>query len=60
MGGTHRESVVSEAFKQLLKDWAKSANLMLVPQYPFKTKAKDHRSADGAILYEDIRLPSGY
>jgi hypothetical protein len=33
VSGTHRESVVREAFKDLLKGWARSRALIFVPEY---------------------------
>lgn len=41
VSGTHRESVVSEAFKDLLKGYARSHDLVFIPQYQFKTAAND-------------------
>ena len=32
VSGTHREGVVSEAFKDLLKGWGKQHNLVFVPE----------------------------
>ncbi len=59
IGGTHRESVVREAFKDLLKGWARSHDLVFVPEYEIETKTKDRRYVDGALLYE-LRMPFGY
>jgi len=59
VSGTSRESVVREAFKDLLKGWARSHDLVFVPEYEIETKAKDRRYVDGALLYE-LRLPFGY
>src|ERR1700690_3105820 len=59
VSGTHRESVVREAFKDLLKGWARSHDLVFVPEYEIETKAKDRRYVDGALLYE-LRMPFGY
>jgi len=59
ISGTHRESVVREAFKDLLKGWARSHDLVFVPEYEIETKAKDRRYVDGALLYE-LRMPFGY
>ncbi len=39
VSGTHRESVVREAFKDLLKGWARSHDLIFVPEYEIETKA---------------------
>jgi len=59
VGGTHREGVVSEAFKDLLKGWARSHDLTFVPQYEIESPAKERRYVDGALLY-GLRLPFGY
>jgi len=59
VSGTSRESVVREAFKDLLKGWARSHDLVFVPEYEIETKAKDRRYVDGALLYE-LRMPFGY
>jgi predicted helicase len=59
LSGTHRESVVSEAFKDLLKGWARSLDLVFVPQYKIVTSAKEYRYVDGALLHA-LRLPLGY
>lgn len=59
IGGTHRESVVREAFKDLLKGWARSHELTFVPEYEIESPAKERRYVDGALLY-GLRLPFGY
>ncbi|MGB8377634.1 MAG: hypothetical protein WCE70_04080, partial [Rhodanobacteraceae bacterium] len=59
VGGTHRESVVREAFKDLLKGWARSHDLTFVPEYEIESPAKERRYVDGALLY-GLRLPFGY
>jgi predicted helicase len=59
VSGTHRESVVREAFKDLLKAWARSMDLTFVPEYQFETKTKDRRYVDGALLHT-LRVPFGY
>ena len=59
VSGTQRESVVREAFKDLLKGWARSHDLTFVPEYELETKAKDRRYVDGALLYT-LRVPFGY
>lgn len=33
VAGTHRETVVREAFKDLLKGWARAHDLIFVPEY---------------------------
>ncbi len=57
--GTHRESVVREAFKDLLKGWARPHDLVFVPEYEIKTLARDRRYVDGALLHA-LRMPFGY
>ena len=59
VSGTSRESVVSEAFKTLLKDWGKSCDLVFVPQYEYQTLQKKTVYPDGALLYA-LRVPFGY
>ena len=59
VSGTHRESVVREAFKDLLKGWARSRDLIFVPEYEIATPAKDRRYVDGALVHQ-LRVPFGY
>jgi predicted helicase len=59
VSGSLRESVVREAFKDLLKGWAKSHDLVFIPEYEIETKTKERRYVDGALLYE-LRVPFGY
>jgi predicted helicase len=59
VGGTHRESVVREAFKDLLKAWGKQHELVFIPEYKLDSATKDTRFVDGALLYE-LRVPFGY
>jgi predicted helicase len=59
VSGTHRESVVREAFKDLLKGWARQHDLIFVPEYEITTLAKDRRYVDGALLHA-LRMPFGY
>ena len=59
VSGTHRESVVREAFKDLLKGWARSHDLIFIPEYEIDTPAKDRRYVDGALLHT-LRVPFGY
>jgi predicted helicase len=59
VSGTTRESVVSEAFKSLLKDWGKSRDLIFIPQYEYQTLQKTRVVPDGALLHE-LRVPLGY
>jgi predicted helicase len=59
VGGTHRESVVREAFKDLLKGWGKQHDLVFIPEYKLDSSTKDTRFVDGALLHE-LRVPFGY
>jgi predicted helicase len=59
VGGTHRESVVREAFKDLLKGWGKQHDLVFIPEYKLECATKDTRFVDGALLHE-LRVPFGY
>lgn len=59
VSGTHRETVVREAFKDLLKNWGRSLDLTFIPEYELETKAKERRYVDGALLHT-LRVPFGY
>jgi predicted helicase len=59
VSGSQRESVLREAFKDLLKGWARSRDLHFVPEYEIASKTKERRYVDGALLYE-LRVPFGY
>jgi len=59
VSGTHRESVVREAFKDLLKGWGRAYDLVFVPEYEITTSSKDRRYVDGALLHA-LRMPFGY
>jgi len=59
VSGTQRESVVREAFKDLLKGWVKQHDLVFIPEYEIETKTKERRYVDGALRYE-LRMPLGY
>jgi Type ISP C-terminal specificity domain len=41
VGGTHRESVVREAFKDLLKGWGRQHDLTFIPEYKLDSATKD-------------------
>jgi hypothetical protein len=47
VAGTNRETVVREAFKDLLKTWGRSLDLTFITEHTFETKAKERRSVDG-------------
>ncbi|MDB5571552.1 MAG: hypothetical protein JWN93_2735, partial [Hyphomicrobiales bacterium] len=59
VSGTNRESVLSEAFKDLLKDCARAHDLIFLNQFELPRQAGDRRIVDGALVY-DLRLPFGY
>ena len=59
VSGTHRESVVREAFKDLLKGYARSFDLVFVPEFEIQSPAKERRYVDGALLHA-LRMPFGY
>lgn len=59
ISGASRESVVREAFKDLLKAWGRSQNLQFIPEHEFITTTKERRYIDGALLH-DLRVPFGY
>ncbi len=59
VSGTHRESVVREAFKDLLKGYARSHDLVFVPEFEIESPTKERRYVDGALLHA-LRMPFGY
>ena len=59
VSGTNREMVVREAFKDLLKGYARSHDLVFIPEYEIETPAKERRYVDGALLHT-LRVPFGY
>src|ERR1039457_3671721 len=59
VSGTKRESVIREAFKDLLKNWGRSLDLTFIAEYELETKAKERRYVDGALLHT-LRVPFGY
>ncbi|MBQ0959985.1 N-6 DNA methylase [Ideonella sp. 4Y11] len=59
VSGSSRESVLREAFKDLLKGWGRQHDLIFVPEYEIQTATKDRRYVDGALLHE-LRVPFGY
>lgn len=59
VSGARRESVVREAFKDLLKAWGKAQNLVFIPEHEFISTAKVRNYVDGALLH-DLRVPFGY
>jgi len=59
VSGSHRESVLREAFKDLLKSWGRQHDLTFIPEYELNTLTKEKRYVDGALLYS-LRVPFGY
>jgi predicted helicase len=59
VSGSSRETIVREAFKDLLKAWGKQQGLVFLAEYPLKTSTKSNIMVDGALLHE-LRLPLGY
>ena len=57
--GSARETIVREAFKDLLKAWGKQHGLIFLAEYPLKTATKTNIAVDGALLHE-LRMPLGY
>ena len=48
-----------EAFKDLLKKWGRSQNLVFIPEHEIITTAKVRNYVDGALMH-DLRVPFGY
>jgi len=59
VSGSTRESVVREAFKDLLKGWARSHDLTFVPEHEVAAPTKERRYVDGALMHT-LRVPFGY
>ncbi|MEQ1556123.1 MAG: DNA methyltransferase, partial [Gallionella sp.] len=59
ISGSRRETIVREAFKDLLKAWGKQQALVFIAEYPLKTATKTNIMLDGALLHE-LRMPLGY
>ena len=59
VSGSRREGVLSEAFKDLLRRWGKSNELVFVSQHEIVTKAGNRIYTDGALLHS-LRVPFGY
>ena len=51
VSGTHRESLVREAFKELLKGYARSHDLVFVPEFEVESPAKQRRYIDNALVH---------
>ncbi len=59
ISGSHRESVLREAFKDLLKRWGKSNDLQFIAEYDLITPRGNRIALDGALLHS-LRVPFGY
>ena len=59
VSGSQRETIVREAFKDLLKAWGRLHDLVFLAEYPLKTPTKTNIAVDGALLHE-LRMPLGY
>lgn len=59
ISGSSRETIVREAFKDLLKAWGRQQSLVFIAEYPLKTATKTNIMLDGALLHE-LRMPLGY
>ncbi|MEO6563942.1 MAG: type ISP restriction/modification enzyme, partial [Nitrosospira sp.] len=59
ISGSARETIVREAFKDLLKNWGRQQNLVFLAEYPVKTATRTNITVDGALLHE-LRMPLGY
>lgn len=59
VSGSRRESVLREAFKDLLKRWGRTHNLQFIPEHDIVTVQKNRIYLDGALLHA-LRVPFGY
>lgn len=57
--GSKSETVLREAFKDLLKDWGKQQNLVFIAEHKIETATKSTIRVDGALISE-LRIPLGY
>jgi len=59
VSGTHRETTIREAFKDLLKRYARQRDLVFLAEYPMKTERNKNISVDGALVHS-LRVPLGF
>ncbi|OCW57210.1 type ISP restriction/modification enzyme [Hoeflea olei] len=59
LSGSLNEQTVREAFKDLLKAWARQENLLFVAELEYATSQKTKVYPDGTILH-DLRVPLGF
>ena len=57
--GSRRESILREAFKDLLKHWGRTQGLQFTPEHDIVTPQKNRIYLDGALLHA-LRVPFGY
>ncbi len=57
--GANSEQIIREAFKDLLKGFARAHHLIFVPELEFETGMKRKVYPDGSILYQ-LRVPHGF
>ena len=59
LSGSRRESVVREAFKDLLKGLGRARDLVFLPEHEVVTPKGERRYVDGALV-DAVRIPFGY
>lgn len=59
VSGSQRETILREAFKDLLKQWGKQQDLLFLAEYPLKTTFNTHINVDGVLMHA-LRMPLGY
>jgi len=59
ISGSRRESVLREAFKDLLKRWGRNLDLTFIPEHDLITPQQNRIYVDGALLHA-LRVPFGY
>jgi hypothetical protein len=58
--GSQRETIVREAFKDLLKAWGRQHDLVFLAEYPLKTATKTNIATSMARCLHELRMPLGY
>lgn len=59
VSGTSTEQVIRAAFRNLLRNWARTLSLTFVEELEYETLLKTKVYPDGTILY-DLRVPQGF
>ena len=59
VSGVRRESVLREAFKDLLKRWGRQSDLQFIAEHDLVTQQGNRIYLDGALLH-GLRVPFGY